>query len=271
MSSQLDVNGGSSTDGLSPAQQLMQKHTADDGHDHNVTVEDVVDEEDIAHPPPSGIPSVEASTEPMSEKAAGKQAETAPAPKKSALDTSSEELFPALGASKARSTAAPTTWSKKPAAVSANGGLSNGHAANGPKPNQASGDGPAIRGAMPQMQLPGRYTERISLAPSQLVPRTQLKKPVPDVLRDINKRSKADVKMSTGPGGAIIFEGTGPTEAVRQALKELVRELGSKVSCPCQNVRIEYSLTLTSNLFEFRSPCPSAHTSSVVKVPTSRP
>ena len=231
MASLLDVNGGSSAEGLSPAQQLMQKHTEDDGQAHNVTVEDVVDEEDIAHPPPSGIPSTEAS-EPLSEKAAGKQAETAPVSKKSALDTSSEELFPALGASKARA-AAPTTWSRKPAAVSANGGLSNGHAANGSKSTQASGDSsaPAITrgGAMPQMQLPGRYTERISLAPSQLVPRTQLKKPVQDVLRDINKRSKADVKMTTGPGGAIIFEGTGPTDAVRQALKEIVRELGSKV------------------------------------------
>lgn len=229
MASHLEVNGGSSADGLSPAQQLMQRHTEDDGHSHNVTVEDVVDEEDIAHPPPSGIPSTETSSDPMSEKAAGKQVETAPAPKKSALDTSSEELFPALGAPKSRPTAAPTTWSRKPAAISTNGGLSNGQATNG-----ASQDRPAIPsqkgGAMPQMQLPGRYTERISLAPSQLVPRNQLKKPVPEVLRDINKRSKAEVKMTTGPGGAVVFEGTGPTEAVRQALKEIVRELGSKVS-----------------------------------------
>jgi len=28
----------------------------------------------------------------------------------------------------------------------------------------------------------------------------------------------------------VIFEGTGPTEAVRQALKEIVNQLGSKVS-----------------------------------------
>jgi len=36
--------------------------------------------------------------------------------------------------------------------------------------------------------------------------------------------------MSSGPGGVVIFEGTGPTEAVRQALKDIVTQLGSKVS-----------------------------------------
>jgi len=80
------------------------------------------------------------------------------------------------------------------------------------------------------MNLPGQHRERVQFAPSQLTPRTQLKKPVLDVLRDINKRSKARVEMSTGPGGMIVFEGTGPVEAVRNALKEVATQLGSKVS-----------------------------------------
>jgi hypothetical protein len=74
------------------------------------------------------------------------------------------------------------------------------------------------------MSMPGRHTERIQFAPSQLLPRSQLKKPVMDVLRDINKRSKATVEMRPGPGGVINFEGRGPTDSVRQALKEVAKE-----------------------------------------------
>lgn len=82
----------------------------------------------------------------------------------------------------------------------------------------------------PKMNIPGRWTETVSFAPSQLLPRGQLKKPMPEVLRDINRRSKAEVKMSTGPNNHVIFEGTGPVEAVRQALKDVAKELGSKQS-----------------------------------------
>ena len=41
------VATGSSSEGLTPAQKLMEQH------DHHATVEDVIDEEDLAHPPPS--------------------------------------------------------------------------------------------------------------------------------------------------------------------------------------------------------------------------
>lgn len=86
------------------------------------------------------------------------------------------------------------------------------------------------RGSTPSVvSLPGRFTERIQFAPSQLIPRQQLKKPVPDVLRDINRRSKAKVESRPGPGGVLIFEGQGPVDAVRQALKEVANQLGSKV------------------------------------------
>ncbi|KAK5281329.1 hypothetical protein LTR16_006345, partial [Cryomyces antarcticus] len=80
------------------------------------------------------------------------------------------------------------------------------------------------------MSIPGRYAERVQFAPSQLTPRNQLKKPVKDVLNEINKRSKAKAEMKTGPQGMIIFEGQGPVEAVRQALKEVANQLGSKQS-----------------------------------------
>ncbi|PNS15046.1 Vigilin 1 [Sphaceloma murrayae] len=228
MASQATNNGNGS--GPTMAEQLMQKHSANDGHAHNVTLEEVIDEEDIQHPPPSGV---NGSSDPLlSDKAAGKKPETA-APAKPAtanLDTKSEELFPALGAPKTAN--APSTWSKKPAVVNIGGGpngFTNGtaksNAARGPAPASgfvASGPG------LPTMSIPGKHTERVSFAPSQLTPRTQLKKPAHEVLRDINRRSKAEVKMLTGQGGNVIFEGTGPVEAVRQALKEVAKELGSK-------------------------------------------
>ena len=79
------------------------------------------------------------------------------------------------------------------------------------------------------ISMPGRHTERIQFAPSQLLPRDQLRKPLQEVLRGINKRSKATVEMKPGPNNTIIFEGTGPVDATRQALRDVAREVGSKV------------------------------------------
>lgn len=86
-----------------------------------------------------------------------------------------------------------------------------------------SPDGPRI------MSLPGKHIEQLRLAPSQMLPRGQLKKPLRDILRDISRRSKATVDMRGGPGGSIIFEGKGSVDAVRQALKDVAQQVGSKV------------------------------------------
>lgn len=79
------------------------------------------------------------------------------------------------------------------------------------------------------MSLPGKHMEQLRLAPSQMQPRGQLKKPLRDILRDISRRSKATVDMRGGPGGSIIFEGKGSVDAVRQALREVAQQVGSKV------------------------------------------
>ncbi|OCK77680.1 hypothetical protein K432DRAFT_427817 [Lepidopterella palustris CBS 459.81] len=261
MESEVTANGSATAaEGLTPAQKLMEKHAADTGH--RPTVEDVVDEDDIAHPPPSeqaqsSRPDTADSSAPpttMSEKAAGKQKvqepeevpvkkSTTPAP----LNTQSEESFPALGPAKPRgSVPVPTAWGRKPASVTTNGvngatyGLTSSNASSrastpasgmGISGPYAPSGGVTQRGPnLPTMSLPGKYTERISFAPSQLLPRNQMKKPVADVLRDINRRSKAKVEYKSGPAGNIIFEGIGSVEAVRQALKEVANELGSKQS-----------------------------------------
>lgn len=236
------ANGSSSTaEPLSAAQQLMEKHEASS---HKPTVEEVVDEEDILHPPPStsqsSRPDSAASTPTWTDK--GKERaddEAVPVPVKKAekLDTQSEELFPALGTPKPRAPVSVPSWGRKPASLATNGvnGSANGLASS----NASSRSSTPASGATPQvMSLPGRYIERVQFAPSQLTPRNQLKKPVNDILRDINKRSKAKVELKPGQGGMVIFEGQGSTQdAVRQALKEVAKELGSKVPTMLLSVR----------------------------------
>ena len=258
------INGESSaaaSSSLTAAEKLRQKHEAE--ATHHPTVEDVVDEEDLTHPPPSmgNTPQpevvIDASTDNVSAKATGKQKipEEVPAASATAnakdfvsLDTQSEELFPALGSGpKAPATTqTPLAWgAKKPSTV--HNGL-NGSTGSMHLPNVASSrtstptsgmltpasSAPSIRPssrsmAVPQqMSMPGKHSERIYFAPSQILQRNQLKKPLQDTLRDINKKSKAKVEMKTGANGNVIFEGRGPVDATRQALKDLAREVGSK-------------------------------------------
>ncbi|KAF2494536.1 hypothetical protein BU16DRAFT_539816 [Lophium mytilinum] len=247
MTSEVAANGSASApEALTPAQLLAEKHAADESH--RPTIEEVVDEEDIEHPPPSLKLQADGSSETLpvlSEKAAGKQKAKDPEKKPAAnapLNTQSEELFPALGPAKPRGAPVPSAWGKKPASVTTNGvnGSANGLASSNASsrastpaagtPGFAPSAAAAHRVNLPGMLLPGKHAESITFAPSQLLPRNQLKKPVNEILRDINRKSKARVEYKQGNGGHIIFEGTGPVEAVRNALKEVANELGSKQS-----------------------------------------
>ncbi|KAE9980796.1 hypothetical protein EG328_012045 [Venturia inaequalis] len=221
MATEAPTNGNTATaEPQSAAEKLLAKHAADEAH--KVKVEDVVDEEDLAHPVPS------AETTSLSDVAKGKKkvddAAPAPKPKGPAFDVKSEEAFPALGGPAPRQPAPANTWGKAPQT-------------NGAKPATNGSTNASTRGSTPNMSLPGsnlglampgRHVERISLGPQDIMPRSQLKKPVAEVLREINKRSKASIATKEGPGGRIFFEGTGPVEAVRQALKELVQAIGTK-------------------------------------------
>lgn len=189
---------------------------------HKATVEDVPDEEDLKHPPPSSLVNKQSAPSPVPVSEISTVAEPAapspapkPDPKKApAFDVQSEELFPALGSGPKPAPSAATSWgAKKPSAAAA---VANGM--------------PARPMDLPRvMSLPGKHTETLRLAPSQMLPRGQLKKPLRDILRDISRKSKANVDMRGGPGGSIIFEGKGSVDAVRQALKEVAQQVGSKV------------------------------------------
>jgi hypothetical protein len=229
MASEAGANGGSS-EGLTPAQKLMEQH-----EHHTVTVEDVPDEEDILHPPPSAtLKPVSDAAPALSEKAAGKQkAEDVPAPPKKAanasLNTADEELFPALGPVKPRgaATVAPT-WGKKPSSVATNG--ANGANGTSRSSTPASGTTALPAGGPAALNLPGKDSDKISFYPAELTPRSQLKKPVNDIIRDINKRSKARLDYRAGgPGGLVTFFATGPKDDVRQSLKDIANEVAIKV------------------------------------------
>ncbi|KAJ5125904.1 K Homology domain type 1 [Penicillium atrosanguineum] len=206
------TNGGSQ----SLAAMLEAQHEA-----HKPTVEEVVDEEDLKHPPPSAIAnSTPAPAAPIISETSTPAESATPAPKPAAkkapaFDVQSDELFPALGSGPKPTTPAAATWgANKPSAAAA---VANGQTA---KPMN-----------MPRvMSLPGKHLEQLRLAPSQMQPRGQLKKPLRDILRDISRRSKANVDMRGGPGGSIIFEGKGSVDSVRQALKEVAQQVGSKQS-----------------------------------------
>lgn len=270
MASDAATNGGSSAavNNLTPAQKLQEKHKA--GEVHNATIEDVVDEEDIVHPPPSlhtapgavSTPVLLPAEVPVSDTAAGKQKVrevpngVAPSSKQETppmLDTQSEELFPALGGGPKSQAPAPLAkaWgAKKPVAI----GQTRSNGSNGTNGNESLSNSASSRastpassvwtptsantGAPPQsraffngrLSMPGKFNDRIQFTPSELLPRNQLKNPIPDVLRSINKRSKANVEMKPGPNGALVFEATGPSDdAVREALMETANQIGSKV------------------------------------------
>lgn len=281
----LDGDSSATSGNMSAAERLKAKHEADAAH--SPLVEDVVDEEDIAHPPPSTqaatapepAPTAVETVKPMSEKAAGKQKardESILASSSTAangfpsLNTHSEEAFPALGGRPKAPTpaATPTAWgAKKPSVVHPGTNGVNGHASVSSVPSSRASTPtsgmatPATTGAsiapqprglsMPHMTMPGRHTERIQFAPSQLLSKDKMKKPLQEVLRGINKRSKAKVEMKPGPNGVIVFEGVGPVDAARQALKDLAKEVGSTVCCPWHLQRLE--ITSDSNLSMFQS------------------
>ncbi|KAK2761709.1 hypothetical protein FQN54_001537 [Arachnomyces sp. PD_36] len=224
----------------SPAALLEHAHDKA----HNPTVEEIVDETEIQN---AGSALKNGTQEPdgqagPSTTAADKKAPKQGTPKAPVLDVRSEELFPALGGGpKPRAPAAvPMAWgARKPQAAGAgasapqsNGpsnGVSNG--TPGPALPQASAPGPgAPTGAPRIMTMPGKHVERIRFAPSQMLSKGQLKKPIRDILRDISKRSKATVDMHNGPGDSLIFEGKGSVDSVRQALKEVAQQVGSKQS-----------------------------------------
>lgn len=276
------IANGDTQNTQSPAALLEHAHDKA----HKPTVEDVVDESEIqnALALKNGTPDTEINAKPgPSSSAADKKGPKQGATKAPVLDVRSEELFPALGGGpKPRAPAAvPMAWGARktqgPSYAQTNG-PSNGVSSGPSLPEAAPGLG-ASTGAPRIMTMPGKHVERIRFAPSQMLPRGQLKKPIPDILRDISKRSKATVDMHNGSAGSLIFEGKGSVDSVRQALKEVAQQVGSKVSSgvvflvdffPFMTLlRAQQLMPLVnSNLSECQFRRPHGHISLVSRVPS---
>ncbi|KAF3492312.1 lysine-rich arabinogalactan protein 19 [Arthroderma uncinatum] len=222
------VNGGAPK---SRAEELMAKHAQDAAH--GPTVEDVVDEEDIQHPPPSMTAKAPA---PAAAAPATSTTTTAAEPKpvkKPALDVQSEESFPALGGGPkaSRPSAVPMAWgSSKPKATAGSAAPNTAAAppiapaANGRRPDSTASTAPRT------LVIPGKHVDQFRFDSSQMIPRAEMKRPISDILRDISRKSKVRLEVREGAGGVYIFEGVGNVDAVRQALKEVAQQVGSKKS-----------------------------------------
>ncbi|KAK2627151.1 hypothetical protein QTJ16_003117 [Diplocarpon rosae] len=233
MSSGNGING--SGDGLSAAQRLQQQH------EHSVAVEEVPDESDLKHPaaplvdshvledldeagPASDWPAT------LSAKAAGKRKAEVPS-KTPVLDPQSTTAFPGLGGAP-KPVQVPVLAGIWGGNKSATNGAQNGISTNGATPPPASQPAPTQSPAV-QIQAP-----RLILQRDQVLPRSQLKKPMPDILKDINKKLRTNLTMRTGENGVLEFrEASNAKENLKQqAVRDLGLQIGakstSKISIP---------------------------------------
>ncbi|KAL2258041.1 hypothetical protein VTK26DRAFT_8796 [Humicola hyalothermophila] len=193
----------------SAAAQLLQQHLA-----HRATVEDA---EDVDLPKPASAVEA-ATTTSTTPSSAGTKKTNAQGPP----PTQSLELFPELGGAAPKPTAnvAPV-WAAR----------SNGSAHNG----VASEDSASrSSGGTPTVAIPGRNVEYMLLEPHHVLPRTKLKRPLPDIVKDFNRKSRAQVKVSTQPDGKVRVEATGHRDVATQALKDFVAIIGTK-----QSIKVE--------------------------------
>lgn len=215
------------TDNLSAAEKMQLEH--EQAEAHHVTVEEVPDEDLKPHQPSSDAPDNNSPAS-ASDKAAAaaKQKDTAPAKPAAKLDIQSEELFPSL--SDASASKVPSLWGAKSVPNDKTNGNGN-HLANGTGSSRTATPPPkTTRGGAPNVHIPGVYSETLTLQPQELKARDQLKRPLPQILQDLNRTSRATVRSLPAARGQK-FEAKGPQEAAQQALKELVKQIGSTVRC----------------------------------------
>lgn len=213
---------GSNGTELSAAQKLQQKHA----EAHPVTIQEVPDE-DLPLKPTSDASGSWAA--PMTAKAAGKQKESQPT--KSSLDTQSHDLFPELGGPKGKSANVAPIWGAKNNANGKSNGASNG----APRSSISAGGAAApAKATVPSVSIPGRNVESVTLDPQFIMPRNQLKRPIADTIKDLNRKSRANITMATSSNGRLKFDATGPQDVAQQALKDLVQQIGTKVGAAFQ-------------------------------------
>lgn len=230
------VNGSSN---LTAAQKLMQKAQ----EAHNPTIEDVPDEDDAPHGAPPASSSLLESTQdgpapgwvpPMSAKAAGKQ-KAADAPvkeNKPLLDTQSDELFPGLGGASKAPLPTNTTpiWGAKKPTGPTNG--TNGSSTPNSGINTPSGASQQAPRGAPQSLAGQIQAPLLVLQKQDILPRNQLKKPLPEIIKDINKKLRTNLQTTTREGGVLeVRDSSNQKESLKQqAVRDLGAQIGAKKS-----------------------------------------
>lgn len=181
------------SESTSAAERLMQQHA----ENHQVTVEDAPDED---------------------------------LPSRPAAPSTSLDDFPALGAGpngskgKSKEPAGPAIWMAK---LNTGANTPNGTSrASTPASNTGVATPPPVAGPN-TMSLPGRHSEVVVLDPQYIMPRNQLKRPIPDLVKDINRKSRANLNISY-QGNRLRVEASGPQDHAQQAIRELVNQIGTK-------------------------------------------
>lgn len=207
------------SESLSAAERLMQQHAE---NPLQATVEEVPDQDLPPRSESGDGPGAPSWAPTMSAKAAGKQKAQSSGP----LDTQSHDAFPSLGGPAGNKTNVTPIW-----------GGANGKAAaaswsaNGTPRSSTPASGIATpTGAPKAVSIPGRNVESYILEPSHILPRNQLRRPIPDIVKDINRKSRAVINMASGPNGSLKFNATGPQDKAQQALRDLIQQIGAKVN-----------------------------------------
>jgi transcription antitermination factor NusA-like protein len=228
---------GSAAPAKTPAQLMQEQHEAAEAH--KPTIEDVVDEDDIEHPPPSHSAPKEDDKVPaptngsMSAKAAGKQKATE---KLGVLDTQDEEAFPALGpASKPSSGPAPRLggWAASASKASKqNGSTPTSRPASSGVSTPVSTPGmmtptSSAAGARQGVMLPGRHVDSFDISNADV----NRSKPIRKVLDDVKKKFGVLVTTKTiNSGTGMSFVAEGPKARVTDALMYISQELTNEKS-----------------------------------------
>lgn len=200
----------------SAASLLREQHTS-----HLASVEDTSDE-DLGSKPTASTETAGPSTNPEP---------AATAAKGPRLATDSRELFPELGgANKSAGNVAPV-W---PARANANGKANGTSPANATPEVSAPPSGAAspafaeLSGA-PKLSLPGKHTEFFLMDKAELRPRSEMKRPMADIIRDFNRKSRAQIKVVPHSEEVLRIEVTGPKDATTQSMRDFVALIGARV------------------------------------------
>ncbi|TQS35424.1 hypothetical protein Golomagni_04155 [Golovinomyces magnicellulatus] len=149
------------------------------------------------------------------------------------LDTQSDKNFPGLGAGAPKTISAPVWGANKSTIDGHPPSIPNGNSSNSVNNDVSSGStSNSTHKTLPQSLVGQIQAPLLTLQTKDILPRNLLKKPIPDTLKDINRKLRTNLIMMTGQGGILEFRDTSnQKESLKnQAIMELGTLIGAKKS-----------------------------------------